>query len=249
LRIEKLFSARSNGSYGVEAAACRLFPGDMIAARPMPSAKKTPLRARKRRRTTPARSASRTSRRSDILERAAELIGRKGFAGMSARDLAGELDFSKANFFYHVRSKEDLLHEIFVETLNNSIRHIEEIVTRAEPHPDRLKALMDFYVRLNTERATVMLVWFKEKEHLTLEHQAQILALEHRIAAMLNEFYRGGVESGHFQPIDPRIARVVIFGMCFALTRWPQLRDEFSPQALSAQIWKVASAGLLRSDH
>lgn len=168
---------------------------------------------------------------------------------MSARDLAGELEFSKANFFYHVGSKEDLLHEIFVETLNYAIRHIEEIINRAESHSERLMALMDFYVRLNTERATVMLVWFKEKEHLSPEHQAQILALEARIATVLNEFYRAGIEAGHFQPIDPRIARVVIFGMCFALTRWPQLRDEFSVQALSAQIRQVASEGLLRSDH
>lgn len=76
---------------------------------------------------------------------------------------------------------------------------------------------MDFSVRLNTERATVL--------------------------------YRAGVELGQFQPIDPRIARVVIFGMCFALTRWPQLREEFSQPAISAQIWKVASEGLLRSDH
>ncbi len=65
---------------------------------------------------------------------------------------------------------------------------------------------MDFYVRLNTERATVMLVWLKEKEHLSPEHQAQIMALEARIATLLNEFYRAGVELGQFQPIDPRIA-------------------------------------------
>lgn len=197
-------------------------------------------------RTRAVRSNTHGSRRSDILERAAELIGKKGFAGMSARDLAGELEFSKANFFYHVRNKETLLHEIFVETLNYAIRHIEEIVNRSDSHSERLMALMDFYVRLNTERATVMLVWFKEKEHLSVEHQAQILVLEQRIATMLNEFYRAGIESGHFQPIDPRIARVVIFGMCFALTRWPQLRDEFSVQGLSAQIRKVASEGLLR---
>ena len=220
-----------------------------MTARPMAPVKKRQTRARKPARKRTVRSTSLGSRRSDILERAAELIGRKGFAGMSARDIAGELDFSKANFFYHVRSKEDLLHEIFVETLNYAIQHIEEIVNRSESPSERLQALMDFYVRLNTERATVMLVWFKEKEHLSQEHQAQILALEQRIATMLNEFYRSGIESGHFQPIDPRIARVVIFGMCFALTRWPQLRAEFSPQALSAQIWKVASEGLLRSDH
>lgn len=167
---------------------------------------------------------------------------------MSAQDIAEELAFSKANFFYHVGSKEDLLYEIFVETLQYGLRHIEEIVERPLSPPDRLRALIDFYVRLNTERAAVMLVWYKERDHLNERHQEQIAVLEQRIGTMLNEFYRSGVESGHFQVIDPRIARVAIFGMCFALTRWPQLREEFSVEVLSGQLQKVACEGMLRSN-
>ena len=184
--------------------------------------------------------------RSDILERAADLIGRKGFVGMSARDIADELQFSKANFFYHVRSKEELLYEIFVENLNYGIRHVETITARPDAPPERLRALMEFYVQLNTERAAIMLVWYKEKEHLTAAHQAAINKLENRIATLLNEFYRSGVRSGHFQPIDSRIARVAIFGMAFALTRWPQLREEFTHEELVRQIQMVACEGLLR---
>jgi TetR/AcrR family transcriptional regulator, cholesterol catabolism regulator len=184
--------------------------------------------------------------RSDILERAADLIGKRGFVGMSAQDIADELQFSKANFFYHVRSKEELLYEIFVENLNYAIRHLEAIIARPDAPPERLRALMEFYVRLNTERAAIMLVWYKEKEHLTAAHQAVINELENRIATILNKFYRSGVKSGHFQQIDSRIARVAIFGMAFALTRWPRLREEFTHEELVRQIQKVACEGLLR---
>ena len=193
-----------------------------------------------------ARGAEALPTRSDILERAAHLIGKKGFVGMSAQDIADELQFSKANFFYHVRSKEELLHEIFVENLNYGIRHVEAIIARPDAPPDRLLALMEFYVRLNTERAAIMLVWYKEKSHLTAAHQKVINQLEDRIATMLNQFYRSGVKSGHFLQIDSRIARVAIFGMAFALTRWPRLRDEFTHEELVRQIQKVACEGLLR---
>ena len=104
---------------------------------------------------------------------------------MSAQDIADELQFSKANFFYHVRSKEELLHEIFVENLNYGIRHVEAIIARPDAPPDRLRALMEFYVQLNTERAAIMLVWYKEKSHLTAAHQEVINQLEDRIATML----------------------------------------------------------------
>jgi TetR/AcrR family transcriptional regulator, cholesterol catabolism regulator len=195
---------------------------------------------------TQARKTGWRSRRTDILERAADLIGQKGFAGMSARNLAEALEFSKANFFYHVRSKEQLLYELFIENLNYAIRHIEEIVQRPDPAPDRLRAIIDFYVTLNTERASIMLVWFKEKTHLTEPHQAHISALEQQIGAMLNGFYNSGIKSGDFRRVEPRLARVAIFGMCFALTRWPDLQEEFSIETISTQLQEVACGGMLK---
>ena len=86
----------------------------------MPPAMLTLKKNRRGGRTTPRGSEllrmQGPSRRSDILDRAADLIGRKGFAGMSARNIADELEFSKANFFYHIRSKEDLLYRSLSKT-------------------------------------------------------------------------------------------------------------------------------------
>ena len=165
---------------------------------------------------------------------------------MSARDIAEALEFSKANFFYHVRSKEQLLYEIFIENLNYAIGRLEEILRRRDSPPENLRAIIDFYVTLNTERASIMLVWFKEKSHLTAAHQQDIAALEQQIGAMLNTFYRSGVESGHFRRIEPRLARVAIFGMCFALTRWPDLQELLPIDTISAQLQEVATSGMLK---
>ena len=59
------------------------------------------------------------------------LMQEKGFAGMSARELAHSLDFSKANFFYHVRNKEEILYQIFVETLEYFLSGVEEVLGHA----------------------------------------------------------------------------------------------------------------------
>src|SRR5262245_30695432 len=87
--------------------------------------------ARSAARTLPAPRRAR-ARRSDIFERAAELMTAKGFAGMSARDLADALEFSKANVFYHLGSKEELLHRIFVDTLEHFIQNVEQILERPD---------------------------------------------------------------------------------------------------------------------
>ena len=68
------------------------------------------------------------SRRRDIVDQAVRLMEERGFSAVSVQHLADALEFSKANFYHHLNSKEKLLHEIFVEILQFSSRHIEEIV-------------------------------------------------------------------------------------------------------------------------
>ena len=170
----------------------------------------------------------------------------KGFAGMSVQHVADALEFSKANFFYHIKSKEQLLYDIFVETLNFSMRAFEEILQRTDPPPEKLRAIVDFYVHLMTERTAVMLVWFKEKGHLTPEHEREVSGLEAKITTMLHAFYRDAIDRGYFRAVEPTSAGAAIFGMCFALTRWPQLRDTLTVPVLSAQMQQLACDGLLR---
>jgi len=170
----------------------------------------------------------------------------RGFAGMSTQEIADALDFSKANFFYHLNTKEDLLFEIFVETLNFGASNFEAILKRPDPPVQKLNAVIDFYVHLMMERTAVMLVWFKEKGHLSPEHEEEVSRLERRITTMLTDFYCNGIAKGAFRPIDPMLARIVIFGMCFGLTRWPQVRDQLSIATLSSQIQQIARQGLVQ---
>lgn len=172
----------------------------------------------------------------------------KGYAGISAQDIADALGFSKANFFYHVKSKEDLLYQIFVDTLQFTIHHLERIMARDAAASEKLRALVDLYVRLMTDHAAVMQVWFKDKAHLSPAHAAAVSRLERRIRALVDDFYTEAIRRGEFRDVDPRVARISMFGMCFALTRWPELRKELSGRALARQMQQLACGALLRKD-
>ena len=170
----------------------------------------------------------------------------KGYGGISAQDIADALDFSKANFFYHVRSKEDLLYHIFVDTLQFAIRHYEEILARDTSAAEKLRALIAFYVQLMTEHGAVMQVWFKERAHLTPEHEAEAVRFERRIQALHSEFYTDAIRRGEFRDIDPRLASISMFGMCFALTKWSELSQRLSIAELTEQMQQLAAGALLR---
>jgi AcrR family transcriptional regulator len=182
----------------------------------------------------------------DVLHRAARLMTQKGFVGLSARELAEALDVSKANLFYHLKSKETLLYEIFVEALEHTQRRVEEILARPDPAAAKLRLLIDFYVQLMTDRPAVMLVWFRERGHLTAKHQKHVTQIEKRFLDPLLEFYRRAVEEGEFRPMDPILARMVIFGMCFQLVKYPHLRKGMSVETISQQLQQFACEGLLQ---
>jgi AcrR family transcriptional regulator len=184
-------------------------------------------------------------RRRDILDRAARLMQEKGYGGISAQDIADALDFSKANFFYHVKSKEDLLYHIFVDTLQFTIRHLEQIMTRKASAAEKLRALIDVYVQLMTDHAAVMQVWFREKGHLTPDHEAAVTRLEGRIHALLNAFYTEAMGRGEFRMVHPRLAAASMFGMCYALTRWPELVKELPVDRLTGQMQQLACGALM----
>jgi TetR/AcrR family transcriptional regulator, cholesterol catabolism regulator len=188
----------------------------------------------------------RSIRRSDILARAAHLMQEKGYAGISAQDVADALNFSKANFFYHVRSKENLLYEIFVETLAFTIKGIETIIGRDARSADKLRAIVDLYVRLAVERRAVMQVWFKEKGHLTRGHTSEVDGMERRIKTLLHRLYDDGVREGAFKAIDAPLAVQTMIGMCFSLTRCPNVQErDPAPPKLIATMQDMVCGALL----
>lgn len=170
----------------------------------------------------------------------------KGYDGISAQQIADALEFSQANFFYHVKTKEDLLFHIFEDTLQFTVRHMEEVMARNQSAPETLAAVVDLYMQLMIDHAAVMQVWFREKDHLTAKHRAEIERLEGRVKAALGPFYTKAIRSREFRDVDPQLAAVATFGICFAVTRWPELQKRLTARKLTEGMQALALGAMLR---
>lgn len=201
--------------------------------------------SKKRRARTDQLSVS-ESRRREIVAEAVRLMEEKGFAAVSVQHVANALAFSKANFYHHIKSKEKLLYEVFADTLQFAIANIGAIVASGRSSPEKLNALIEFYVSLMLERRAVMLVWFKERAHLTGAHLAEVTRLEQQVGGLLKQLYSEGIEQGHFKRIDVEIMRHAIFGMCFHLTKLPPT-THLSRETITRQLQEIATGGLLNA--
>ena len=72
------------------------------------------------------RRASRIdSRRQNVLDAAARLFGRNGFAGATVRDIARAAGMLPGSIYYHFPSKEDLLVAVYEEGVDRIVRRVE----------------------------------------------------------------------------------------------------------------------------
>lgn len=219
------------------------------AARPVPAAKLKPkrpdgrtLRARPRAAGDEPRSGP---RRQAILDAGALLMRERGFVGTTVEDVTGQLDLTKAAFYYYVENKEELLFQISTQTLELADARISAIERSSAPADRKLTGMIDSFVRLVAERPAFFTVYFQEKGHLAPEHLKTVTRIERKIATALERVLRDGTTAGLFRKTDPAVAAFAILGMCFWIYKWFRPEGRASVDDVSATFQALCLQGLL----
>ena len=100
-----------------------------------------------------AKRAQRSPRREQIIERAVALMREKGYLGTSIQDMADELDFTKAAFYYFVKNKEELLYTIFQRAMDVSLEGMSEMAQSDAAASQKLHRMIEGLSRHSQSRA------------------------------------------------------------------------------------------------
>jgi TetR/AcrR family transcriptional regulator, cholesterol catabolism regulator len=191
------------------------------------------------------RPSTRHRQRERILEAGARLIHAKGFPATTIQDVADELEFSKAAFYYFVRNKQDLLQQILLRTLTRSLDEVVAIVHGPGRPDEKLLHVLDSFVRMVAERPDTFSVYFRERAHLAPPHREVATALERRIVAELRRLYTEGVAEGRLRELPDEAAVFGLLGMCFWTYEWFRADGRLTPPALSEAVRTLAAHGAI----
>ena len=189
---------------------------------------------------------ARPARKQQIIERAVELIQEKGFLGTSIQDVADQLDFTKAAFYYFVKNKEELLYEIMQQAMNLSLQSMAATAQSDLPPAKKLELMIDGYVRMMSERGDLMSILFQEKRHLSPEHYEAITRTEQHILDAWKEVYRAGVADGSFADIPPTVAAFAMIGVCSWTYLWLNPAGPLPPAEVAAILQQIVLHGVTR---
>jgi len=158
-------------------------------------------------------------RRLEILQAAAKVFRRRGYAASGMREIADELDSSAGNLYYYFRGKDEILYFCQDRALDLMQAAVGEALRSAAPYAKKLESVIRAHVRImlgELEGATAHLEVDALPEELRRAVVGKRDAYEHSIRKLV----AAGVKASEFEPCDAALVTRAILGAVNWTARW-----------------------------
>jgi AcrR family transcriptional regulator len=180
-------------------------------------------------------------RRQEVIDVAASIFRRKGFAATTTQDLGDALGILKGSIYYYIDSKDDLLFAIIQEQHEQIYESLA--VARADEGPmaDRLARLVRRNVELNIANQDKAAVFYTEFHFLSPERQKAVIGLRDDYEHFVRELLAEGQKTGDIcADLDVRVATSAMLTMLNSLFRWYRPRGGASEAVVVSNITSMA---------
>lgn len=176
---------------------------------------------------------------------AAEVIHTKGYHATSMDDIAKAANITKPGLYYYIKSKEELLFNIMMFTLDGYERRVVIPAQAIADPEERLHFMITNHVLSLVERGRVLTIITEEMPGLTPDN---LQTIKERKRGFLN-FIRGTLKElkalGRLRDVDVTLAALGMQGMIMWLSYWYKPNGSISKDAAAAQYSEILLNGLL----
>lgn len=183
---------------------------------------------------------------SEIVEGAARVFSRLGYARTSLEDVAQEVGINRATLYYYVGTKQELL----VSVLTRPVLHITEDIREIRDMDLAPRAKLELAVARHMQNLNdnypQLFIFLAENLHLIGDSADPAIAdAAQEYGEIFTEIIRDGMEAGAFRDdLDPHVAMLGIVGMCNWTHRWFQPRGRFTLPMIGEQFSRMVIDGL-----
>lgn len=194
------------------------------------------------------RTERRQIRREQILHGAAKVFSKKGYHASTVDEIAKELGLTKASIYYYVSGKSDLLYQVYKRAMEVLLESQAEIMARPEPPDQKLRAMIEEYVRIvGGAAAMYSVVVLREHHALPPRKRKEIIALRDQYEQNYRDCIQQGIDQGLFVPTDVKMSAYVILGALNWIPSWYNPRGNLSKEEIGRLFADQLVRGLLRA--
>lgn len=187
--------------------------------------------------------AGRGVSRETLLAVAAELFACQGYRATTLDDIAGELGLKKASLYHYIKSKEELLCEIYQQIFDRIEAAVAPNAALTVPADERLRRMIHSHIQVVAAERDSLSVTFQEEAELPEDLQRAIVQRKRAYEALFEKVIADGQREGVFRPGSVRLMVLALLGMCNWMHKWYQ-PEKFNVDELAAEFALTLESGI-----
>jgi len=187
-----------------------------------------------------------TRRRREIVDAAALLFRKKGYASTSFKDIAEDLGTDRATIYYYFASKRDLLLEVVRDVVSSVSNGAQAISKSKDPPPVKLRKVIESLLTSYAENYPHQFVYIQEGMAVNKEQDSHLFKLGKLYERSVADIIQEGMADGSFRSDeDPKVIMYGLLGALNWTNRWMNPRGRMSPHDIAATFSSLFLDGLL----
>lgn len=179
--------------------------------------------------------------RERILDAAAEVLNRKGYAGTRLSDIADVAQLQAPAIYYYFPSRDDVIQEVVQVGLRRTMAHVEACLAAlpAGTTPtDRILTAVAAHLEIVLQDSQYSSAAIRNAAQLPVAIRAVQLIEERRYGALWRSLIDAAAAAGELNPdLDPRAARMLVIGaLNWAPEWWDADRGPLSETIATARL-------------
>jgi AcrR family transcriptional regulator len=185
------------------------------------------------------------SRRDDIIQAAIRAFAAQGYRRTSMRDIAAEAGLSKAGLYHHVRTKEELLVNIYERSMAETLADEQSVVAAGLSPEETLTTLLRTRIIDMCESQHVHKILAAEESELPIDLMGAARKARTDRVKLLAQVIREGMKTGVFRPpVSVNIAVLAILGTVNFIYQWYEPKGPLSPSQLADALTEHLVSGI-----
>lgn len=167
----------------------------------------------------------RDERRNELIETAQRLFIRQGYDQTAVSHIVGELQVAQGTFYYHFRSKAEVLQAIVERKIAELVRALQAIAEREDLGPaSKLEAMFNALLGIHHEHDRLISA-IHQDGNIVLHDKLMRMTISAMTPIAAEVIARGG-ESGAFRVDFPTETAHVLISTLTAVLHQPELMDD-----------------------
>jgi AcrR family transcriptional regulator len=186
--------------------------------------------------------------RNQLIDKAAELFAKRGYARTTINDIAEELGLKRSSLYHYFRNKEEILDALIEEQTVAPSQMLQGLIDDASlPVLEKVRrAFSESISRKLSESARFRVldqIEFEMPAHQASQHKR----MKRQVLELWSQLVSEGIASGDLRDVDSRMAAFAVLGIANWTAWWYSSSGKLTPTQIAETMTDIGLFGLARN--